>query len=394
MADITKYLETYTTQYLIDLALKEVPDDVAKDQGEIIYDTLAIFCAKMADVFVEIKQIVEQSYMKTATRDDTVEYRAAERGINRRPATKARRLGVFTYVNGTAANIQIGSMFSTIDENRANVINFTVIEPYNTEGIETSGHYVLECQTEGTVGNSYVGEILPLTDMDTLGSATLQDVLIPARDKESIESVKERYFATFNIEAFGGNIADYRQAMQEFDGVGQTQIYPRTKIGETIVLSVVDPSNQPISQDYQNKIKEQLDPENYYNNGNNTSGMGLGIVPIGHKVTITTPQLSQLNIELGVILRNTAYFPTVQENITSNINAYIKQIQDDWQKGDGDYNSVIYYNQVVTAASTAEGVANVDSCTINGGTQNIEYKHNRELQYMPILGTLTVSEIK
>lgn len=394
MADITKYLETYTTQYLLDLALKEVPDDVAKDQGEIIYDTLAIFCAKMADVFVEVKQIVEQSYMKTATRDETVEYRAAERGITRRQATKARRLGVFTYVNGTPANIQIGSMFSTIDENRANVINYTVVETYSPEGIQTPGHYVLECQTEGTVGNSYVGEILPLTDMDTLGSATLQDVLTPARDQETIESVKERYFATFNIEAFGGNIADYRQAMEAFDGVGQTQIYPRTKVGETIVLSSVDPSNQPISQDYQNELKEELDPENYYNNGNNTSGMGLGIVPIGHKVTVTTPELANLNIELSVILRNTAYFPTVQENIRNNVSAYIKQIQDDWQNGDGDYTSIIYYNQVVTAASTADGVANVDSCLVNGGTQNIEYKHTREKQYMPVLGTLTVSEVK
>lgn len=392
MADITKYLEIYTKEYLLDLALSQVSDDLDKRQGAIIYDTLAIACAKLADTFVEVKQIAEQGYMKTATKDENIDYRAEERGVRREQATKAERLGAFTYPSGTPANIAIGSLFSTIHENKADVLNYQVVRPYMVDGVEIAGSYVLECQTAGTIGNTYYGEILPLSDMDTLGTATLSTVITPARDRESNESVKQRYYDTFNLEAFGGNIADYRQYMREFSGVGQTQIYPRTDVDEEIILSCVDPSNQPISTDYQQTIEQTLDPENYYNDGNNTSGMGLGVVPIGHKVSVMAPQQTEINVDLEVILTNTGYLPTVTENITANIQAYIKQVQDSWADGSGQYTSIIYYNKILSAAIDAEGVTNVATCTINGDTQDIELIQNRNEQYIPKLGTLNVSE--
>jgi len=391
MANITQYLEKYTQQYLLNLALNEVPEDVDKRQGAIIYDTLAIVSAKMADVFLEVKQIVEQSYIITATKDENIDYRVAERGITRRMETKAERLGEFTYPDGNPATVEIGSLFSTIDENKENIINYVVTRPYEISNVAIPGAYVLECQTAGTVGNTYYGEILPLSDMDTLGTATLSTVITPARDTEDNDSVKERYFNTFNIEAFGGNVADYRQYMEEFSGVGQTQIYPRTNIDEEIILSCVDPSNQPISEDYQNTLEQELDPENYYNNGNNTSGMGLGIVPIGHKVSVTAPDKFLINVDLTVILTNSGYLPTVKENIEKNINDYINQVQDNWSDGSGQYSTVIYYNKILSSAIDADGVTNITSCTINGGTDDINLTQNRNQQYIPFLGTVNVS---
>lgn len=392
MAKITEYLEVYTKEYLLNLALNEVPNDLDKRQGAIIYDTLAIVCAKMADTFMEVKKVVEESYILTAKNDDNIDYRVAERGITRYAATKAQRLGVFTYPGGNPATIAIGSLFSTIDENKQNVVNFKVVGEYVVDGIVITGNYVLECETAGTVGNTYYGEILPLSDMDTLGSATLTTLLTPARDREESDSVKQRYYETFNMEAFGGNLADYRQYMREFSGVGQTQIYPRTEVDHKIVLSCVDPSNQPISPEYQDTIRQTLDPENFYNNGNDTSGMGLGVVPMGHYVTVTAPERMSLDIELTVILKNTAYFPTVLENITSNINAYIKQLQDNWSDGSGEYQTIVYYNQILSAAISAEGVLNVATCTVNGATEDITVTQSRDLQYIPFLGTLEVSE--
>lgn len=392
MAKITEYLEVYTKEYLLNLALNEVPNDLDKRQGAIIYDTLAIVCAKMADTFMEVKKVVEESYISTAKNDDNIDYRVAERGITRYAATKAQRLGVFTYPGGNPATIAIGSLFSTIDENKQNVVNYKVTGEYVVDGVPISGSYVLECETAGTVGNTYYGEILPLSDMDTLGSATLTTLLTPARDREESDSVKQRYYDTFNMEAFGGNLADYRQYMREFSGVGQTQIYPRTEVDHKIILSCVDPSNQPISTEYQDTIRQTLDPENFYNNGNDTSGMGLGVVPMGHYVTVTAPERLPLDIELTVILKNTGYFPTVLENITNNINAYIKQLQDNWADGSGQYETVVYYNQILSAAISAEGVLNISSCVINGGNTDITITQSRDLQYIPFLGTLRVSE--
>ena len=394
MAKITEYLEVFTKEYLLNTALNEVPDDVDKREGAIIYDALSICCDKLADTFMELKKIVEQGYIITATDDTAVDYRVAERGIYRYEATQAQRLGTFTYSDDTPANIQIGALFSTIDENKENVVNYEVVAPYIVDDIIIPGSYVLVCKTPGTVGNSYFGEILPLSDMDTLGSATLTTVLVPARDVEETEDVKKRYFATFNLEAFGGNIADYKKYMENFTGVGQTQIYPRVETDFNIILSCVDPTNQPISTEYQNTIKAELDPENYYNNGNNTSGMGLGVVPIGHKVVVTAPQTSDINVSLKVIIGQSAHLPTVIDNIETNLQNYITQVQDSWADGDGDYKTVIYYNQILATAISAEGVTNITECLVNGETQDITLEQNRTIQYIPKLGTVEVSEVQ
>lgn len=393
MAKITEYLEVYTKEYLLNLALAEVPDDVDKEQGSIINDTLSIVCAKMADVFVEIKQIVEQSYIITATNNDNIDYRVAERGITRYPATKARRLGIFTYTGGSPATIQIGSLFSTIDENRANVLNYNVVGEYIVDGNVIPGSYILECETEGTAGNTYYGEILPLTDMDTLGSATLTTVLQPARDVEDNDSVKERYYETFELKAFGGNFTDYYQYLANFTGVGQAQLYPRTQLDERIVISCLDPSNQPISEQYQNEIKAQLDPENYYNNGNNTEGMGLGVIPMGHLVTITTPTETEINVEVQIIKDNLTDLNTVTQNITQNVTNYIKQVQDQWDNGRGEYTLSLYYNRVLATVMESAGVINAPSCLVNGDTVDLTFEQNRNTQTIPKLGTVTVSEV-
>ena len=394
MAEITKYLEKYTPQYILEQALQLVPDDVDKRQGAIIYDTLSVFSHKMADVFDEIKQMVEQDYIITATKKENIAYRVAERGINWREATTSERLGVFTNPDNTPAEVPIGAIFCTIEEDKNNVVNYTVIRQYELNEQVIKGSYVLQCQTEGIIGNTYFGEILPISDIDTLGSATLTDVLVPARDEESIESVKERYFNTFNVEAFGGNISDYRRYMEEnFTGVGQVQIYPRTQIDEKIVLSCVDPSNQPISTQYQNTIQQTLDPENYYNNGNNTEGMGLGVVPIGHKVIVTTPTEENIDIKLTeVILTPGTDIQTATSAIKSNLSDYINEVQNQWDDGEGQYEVTLYYNRILSAAINSEGVKNIGNCLINNKEEDVVLEQTRNSQLIPKLGTVTVEE--
>lgn len=394
MSEISQYLEKYTPEYLLAQALESVPDDIDKREGAIIYDTLSIFCAKIADVFDEIAQQIDQDYIITATRKMNIAYRVAERGITWREATKSRRLGVFTYLDNTPAVVPINALFSTITDDKDDVVMYKVVEPYQTDSGTIKGSYVLECQTEGTIGNTYFGEILPISDMDTLGSATLTTVLVPARDEETIESVKQRYFDTFNADAFGGNISDYRKYMQEnFTGVGQVQIYPRTQVNEKIVLSCVDPSNQSISQEYQNEIQQTLDPENYYNNGNNTEGMGLGVVPIGHKVIVMTPTEQYVDIELTqVIFVPGADVETVIYNIKLNISEYIKQVQNQWSSGQGEYSITIYHNRVLSAAINTDGIRNIGKCIINGKEEDLILAQTRDSQLMPKLNNVIVEE--
>lgn len=114
-----------------------------------------------------------------------------ERGLVREPATYAIKKGTFVGNDGLPYNVPIGSRFSTVDDD--NPLNFTVIKQYEESGIEQAGQYELQCETAGTAGNSYVGNLLPITNLIDLKSASLDELLIPAQDEETDDELFDRY---------------------------------------------------------------------------------------------------------------------------------------------------------------------------------------------------------
>ena len=73
----------------------------------------------------------------------------------------------------------------------------------------TPGTYKVQCETEGVVGNQYLGDMIPMEYIDGLQTASLTSVLIPGEDEEDTEVFKTALFDSFNEQSFGGNHADY-----------------------------------------------------------------------------------------------------------------------------------------------------------------------------------------
>ena len=86
--------------------------------------------------------------------------------------------------------------------------------------------YEMTCQTAGTIGNSYSGQILPVTSISGLTSASIGTIILEGTDTESDAALRVRYKATFETAPYGGNISEYRQAILAIPGVGGVQIYP------------------------------------------------------------------------------------------------------------------------------------------------------------------------
>ena len=101
-------------------------------------------------------------------------------------------------------------------------------------GVVVPGTYKLICEEVGTVGNGYVGALIPITYIQNLKSATMTDLIIPARDIETDEELRTRYFLTINEKPFGGNLAQYDEELKAIDGVGEVQIYPVWNGGEQL----------------------------------------------------------------------------------------------------------------------------------------------------------------
>ncbi len=288
---IGNFLEEYTYEHLKESILEHVPDDVDKREGSIIFDAIMPAAYELSFYYYRLRMVLQQTYAETAV-GEFLDLRAAEQGLTRSLDTAAVRRGDFATSRGEPLKVDIGTRFSTISKTGEGIV-YKVSKPYlDPQGEEAPGAYLLTCEEKGTIGNEYSGDLLPVTYVTGLGTASMSTVIAPGRDVESDQDFRERYFEALHFRPFGGNIAQYRTYLQGIAGVGGQQIYPSWRGAGTVLVSIVDSQCQPVSEEFIRHVQEQLDPENLEGN----RGDGLGIAPIGHKVTVVTPEVLEINI--------------------------------------------------------------------------------------------------
>lgn len=380
-------LEQYTYKYLMSWALSFVDDSLDKREGSIIYDALAPFCQVLAGFFMELRGFYQDTFAITAT-GEALDNRAAEQGITRYPATYAIKLGYFADGEGTPMAVPVGSRFSTVSE--TSPINYTVVDYYyGDNGLYVPGYYQLRCEKPGTVGNQYSGNLVNITFIQGIATAELTNLLHPARDEETDEELRTRYFAALNQKAFGGNIADYREKVMALDGVSAVQVYPTWNGGGTVKISIVDPEYNPVSKEYIAEVQELIDPEN----SQGETGDGLGIAPIGHQVTVVTPEEVDVAVSATLVLRPGYAVGQVQGPIRTALEKYIEELRKGWAQSNdmNEYSVSMFIARVTSAVVNVPGVANVTGVTLNGKSEDITFQENAQTQQLPSLGEVTVS---
>ena len=384
---IGDYLEQYTFEYLIQQALSRVPNTIDKREGSIIYDALAPACYELSEYYMYLRKILIDTYASTAS-EEYLDLRVAEQGLTRYAATYATKKGTFINNSDAPALIPIGSRFSIISDKKN--VNYYVSEVYTDEfGVVVPGTYKLVCEKLGTVGNGYVGALIPITHIQNLKLATMTDLIIPARDVETDEELRTRYFLTINEKPFGGNLAQYYEELKAIDGVGEVQIYPVWNGGGTVKCSVIDAEYNAISGDFINVIQNIIDPEN----AQGIQGTGLGLAPIGHQVTITTPTEVAINIETTIVLINGYNLPQIKSLIGQAIAEYLLTLRKAWGIGNdlNQYTLAIYIARINSAILSVRGVANVTGTLINGFAEDLVLEQSVVTQELPQLGTVIIN---
>lgn len=369
-------LETYTYRNILNTALAQVPDTVDKSEGSIIYDALAPACYVLAQYYLDLKEIQDMQFIQTSY-GEYLDKLTSQFGVVRLEATKAIKKGTFKDSNDEYFNVSIGDRFST--NNTDNLI-YTVIEKIS------DGIYKLECETVGTVGNSYTGEIIPVTYITGLATATLGESLTLARDIESDDSLKERYIALMNEQPFSGNVESYIELAKSISGVGDVQVYPIWNGGGTVKLSLVDTEYNPLTEYVLGEIQTQIDPTQ-------NAGLGYGLAPIGHEVTVSTPEELLINVSAEIIVANDTEISQYQNDIEDSINEYTQEIRSSWGTKVGDsYNKTIYVSQILAKILSVDGVENVTNVQINSSTNDLVLVENGTTQQIPKLGIVTLTE--
>ena len=375
----------YTQKAIQTQLLGRVSDKIDRRQGSIIQTALGPVAWYLEGLYMLLSQVQENAYAGTAV-GEYLDYVCAERNIVRKAPTPAVRQGTF--------NVEIpeGSLFKTIN-GAASVI-------FRSGGLISSekDRYVYEmtCSVPGTIGNSYTGNMLPITAISGLTSAELGEIKTPGSDEENDDSLRARFFESFDVASFGGNIAAYRNTILAIEGVGAVQVYPAWKGGGTVLCSILDSELTPAESGLVAQVQKAICPPEQ--GGSEPSGNGYGMAPIGAAVTITTATNLTLNISVSIQLAATVRIgaEAYQEQIEQKIQAYLLSVCRTWWnaiKGQKiEYVVGVYACRIVAAILEITDIVNVTDVLINGSPGDLTLTETAQLQQIPSLGEVTVRE--
>lgn len=382
------YLDKYTYEYILERALARIPSDVDKRQGSIIFDALSPACYELAMGYADLKLVLQRAYAVTAD-GIYLDYRANERGIYRELATHAIKKAIFKDSNGAYMNVPLGSKFKTITVEGG--ILYTTKENLKdpSTGIDIVGQFKLKCDEAGIIGNTYTGELLSLEYINGLTEATMEDLITAGSNEEDDVSLYTRYEAKINEPPFGGNFSNYKENVAAIDGVGQVQVYPTWNGGGTVKISATDSQNEPLSAEKINEITKYLDPPN----ASGEKGDGLGLAPIGHRVTVVTPTKLTVDVDVTLVLLPGWTIGQVVANVQTNITKYFESLVDNWGREQNElktYSTIIYRTNIAAYTLQVAGIATVSQVLLNNVNADIILEESSAVQQIPALGVMNV----
>lgn len=383
--------ENITQEMLLERMLARIPDTMDKRPSSIIYDTHSATAIELQNLYIELEYLMKNSFGDTAAREYLI-LLCKDRGITPDPATHAVLKGVFA-----PENIDVtGQRFN------AGNINYIVRDRI------APGEYQVECETAGNVGNQYMGDIIPMEYIRGLQTAELTEVLIPGENEEETEALRQRYFDSFNEQAFGGNRADYISQVNRMSGVGGCKITrvwnddirpadlipsaevtewynsviggadavvqkwlsgvymaaynKKLTIGGTVLVTVVDAASYgAVSDVLLNRIQSELDPVQ-------NAGEGYGIAPIGHVVTVKSADPVTINVTTDITLEEGYSWNALKSQIAGVFDAYLLELRKEWAEGSA---LTVRVSQIESRILGVRGVADITGTKLNGKAENI-----------------------
>lgn len=335
--------EEVTYESILERMLEKVPDNMDKREGSIIYDALAPAAVELQLMYIELDVILKETFADTASRDYLLR-RAEERGITPKAATKAILKGVFTPLD---IELSEGERFS------CDSLNYRVLEKIK------AGEYQMQCETEGVGGNGNFGMLIPVNYINGLKTAELTELLIPGEDEEETESIRQRYFQSFDSQAFGGNKKDYKDKVLSMAGIGAVKVIPVWNGGGTVKLTILDSAYQKAGTALLTKVQQQIDP---------ADGDGSGIAPIGHVVTVDTPEELEVSVITSITYDTGYSFSALRSQIENAIKGYLEGLRKEWQDKDA---LVVRIAQIESRLLQIEGIIDVTDTKLNGTEENL-----------------------
>lgn len=374
---------------LMDETLARVSNIFDKRDGSMIYNAVAALMFEVSMLYGALDFVIGATYIDSAPREYLIK-RAADRSIVPNPATHAVFYAYFERQNGLV--VPIGTRFNCEDLNFAVVAYKDGEMAYNKTFVELNDNdelvevtrvvQLVQCETPGTVANSYSGNLIPVDYVDGLQVARIQEIHTPAVDEEETEHFRARVKEAMRSIAFGGNIADYKQKVLALDGVGQVKVHPIWDGPGTVKLVIAGTDNEnPAVDALLEDLKREIDPD-----GN--EGEGYGLAPIGHTVTIESAEELPVDVELEV----TGTGEDVSAEVEEVLREYFSNLTAKWSATGEEGLKVLFstvMQRVLDDERCASAIRSIEEVQLNDSGVN----HHLTLlpDQVPVLGTVTIT---
>lgn len=350
--------EQMTYEKLLADMLGEVNSRVDKREGSIIWDALAPAALELAKFYQALDEVLRQGFADTADRE-YLTLRARERGLTPHPATPA---GALAEIKGEVAP---GARFF------GGGFNWTV------ERRLGENEYLLRAEEAGSAPNSALGRLTPLEYQENLISAEITDIVEPGADEESTEDLRARYMAALSEQSFGGNRADYIEKAGKIAGVGAVKVYPAFAGGGTVKLVVIDSEFRAPSAALIEKVQNIFDPPE-------NSGLGLGLAPIGHKVTVCGAEARPVEVSVNLVLAAGYQLANVREAVSACVDGYFAELTRSWAS---EQQTILRISQLEARLLQLPGVLDLSELEFDGEAANLQLLSAE----FPVRGDLNVS---
>lgn len=339
--------ESETQEKIKNRMLGRVSSNFDKREGAIIYDAITPASVELQNAYINIDVAIDETYADTASREYLIK-RCNERGITPKPASYAIVKASFTPIT---LEIPVGTRFSHDD------YNYIITEKVS------NGIYLLQCETIGSEVNGLIGQLIPIDYVEGLKTAEIIEVSILGEDEEDTETLRARYMASLQAEAFGGNERDYKNKILSIQGVGGVKMYRASQWngGGTVKAVIITSEYGVPSYELVEEVQTIIDPET-------NSGEGVGIAPIGHFVSVVAAYNTAINIETTLTYDDNSSWGTVKAQVEATIDEYFNELNSTWQ---GLSQITVRLAQLESRILGVAGIIDISDTKINGKEENL-----------------------
>lgn len=340
--------EDKTYETIMEEMLDGIDPAIDTRQGSVIYDAISPVAMELAQMYADMGLVEDECFADSASYYYLIK-RAAERGIFVREGTPSV---LKIHVVPENVDIPLGT------ECNAGELNYVV-----TEKLPEEGYYSITCTETGKAGNLVNDDIIPMENVDGLEAIEFVSILASGTDDEDEEALRERYFESFSEVTFGGNKKEYKEKAKEFPFVGACRPIPVWNGGGTVKLIVLNSEFDVADAGEIQQLQDAFDPEQ--------NGMGDGIAPIGHVVTVVSAEAEEVNVLCGVTLADGYCWEDVAESARLEVEKYFYELRKTWEDIGENETLVIRSGQIEDILIHIPGIRDAKNVLLNGKAGNL-----------------------